>query len=91
MRGARGGGGAYVMGKGAQRGKQREAEEEGRMAGLGAQRAPPATTAAQAPASPSGVGGSDLVDKLKELKGLADAGALSPEEFEAAKRKLLDG
>ena len=33
----------------------------------------------------------DVVEQLKELKALQDDGALSPEEFTMAKRKLLDG
>ena len=32
-----------------------------------------------------------LVASLQELKALRDAGALSTEEFEAAKRKVLSG
>jgi Short C-terminal domain len=31
----------------------------------------------------------DVVEQLKELKALQDAGALSPEEFQVAKRKVL--
>ena len=31
----------------------------------------------------------DVVAQLRELKELQDAGALTPEEFAAAKRKLL--
>ena len=31
----------------------------------------------------------DVVEQLRELKALQDAGALSPEEFQAAKRKVL--
>jgi hypothetical protein len=33
----------------------------------------------------------DLVEQLKGLKALRDAGALTPEEFELAKRKVLAG
>ena len=33
----------------------------------------------------------DLVDKLKELSGLVDSGALTKDEFETAKQKLLAG
>lgn len=33
----------------------------------------------------------DVVQQLKGLKELQDSGALSPEEFEAAKRKVLGG
>jgi hypothetical protein len=31
----------------------------------------------------------DLVEQLKELKALQDAGAITPDEFQAAKRKVL--
>ena len=43
--------------------------------------------AAQAPAAPA----PDVVSQLKGLKTLRDDGVLSPEEFEMAKRKVLDG
>ena len=33
----------------------------------------------------------DVVEQLKDLKALLDDGALSPEEFRMAKRKVLDG
>jgi hypothetical protein len=39
---------------------------------------------AQAPAA-------DVVTQIKDLKALLDSGALSPEEFQMAKRKVLDG
>ena len=42
--------------------------------------------AAQAPAAPA----PDVVSQLKGLKALRDDGVLSPEEFELAKRKVLD-
>jgi hypothetical protein len=35
--------------------------------------------------------GPDVVEQLKELKALLDDGALSPEEFAMAKRKVLNG
>ena len=33
----------------------------------------------------------DVVEQLKDLKALLDDGVLSPEEFQAAKRKVLGG
>ena len=33
--------------------------------------------------------GRDVVEQLKDLKGLLDDGVLSPEEFRSAKRKVL--
>jgi hypothetical protein len=44
-------------------------------------------SAPQAPAAP----GRDVAEQLKDLKALRDDGALSPEEFQMAKRKVLDG
>jgi putative oligomerization/nucleic acid binding protein len=41
--------------------------------------------AAQAAAAP------DLVEQLKGLKELRDSGALTPEEFQLAKRQVLGG
>jgi hypothetical protein len=43
--------------------------------------------ASQAPAAPR----PDVVEQLKDLKALHDDGALSPEEFRMAKRKVLGG
>jgi hypothetical protein len=42
-----------------------------------------------APALAPSAGGEDLVGKLRELKALRDSGALTPDEFAAAKAKLL--
>jgi Short C-terminal domain len=44
-----------------------------------------------APAPPTSSGEADLVTQLKELAQLRDKGSLSPEEFDAAKKKLLAG
>ena len=83
MRAAMIGGGAYAAGKARQRGQEREAGQEERLAALEQQggRSP---TPAAAPAASD-----DLVAKLKELTEMKDSGALSADEFEAAKRKLL--
>ena len=54
--------------------------------------APPAAPAAPvAPAAPApeSTAAADNYDTLMKLKGLLDAGALSQEEFEAEKRKVL--
>lgn len=82
MRAAMIGGTAYVAGRAGQRAanrqeeeQQQEYEQEQRLAGLEAQ--------AQ-PAQPT-----DVVGRLTELKGLLDSGALTQDEFEAAKRQLL--
>jgi putative oligomerization/nucleic acid binding protein len=44
-----------------------------------------------APAPPTRAGEADLVTQLKDLARLRDKGSLSPEEFAAAKTKLLAG
>ena len=44
-----------------------------------------ALRAGPSPAAP------DVVEQLNGLKALLDAGALSPEEFQLAKRKVLAG
>jgi hypothetical protein len=62
-----------------------EADQEARLAQLeAAQQAP-------APAPAPAAGGSGPVAELTKLKGLLDAGALTPDEFQAAKQRLLAG
>lgn len=79
------GGAGYVAGKRRQVGQEREAGQEARLEAL-----EQSGGGSAAPAAPSG-GGDDMVTKLKELKAMADDGTLSPEEFEAAKQKLIAG
>jgi membrane protease subunit (stomatin/prohibitin family) len=78
------GGGAYVAGKKRAEAQQREGDEQARIAALEQQ---PQAAAPAAPAAPGQQ--TDIVAKLKELKELQDSGALTPEQFEAAKQKLL--
>ena len=85
MRAAMVGGGAYVAGKRRAEGEQREADEQQRISALEQQPA-----GAPAAAAPTGQG-QDIVAKLQDLKQLQDSGALTPEQFEAAKQKLLQG
>jgi hypothetical protein len=89
------GGTAYAVGKRSQRGQQRESDQEARIAELEQQQSPPAYEAAPPPAAPpppaAAAPQGDLVAQLQQLKELQDSGALSPEEFEAAKQKLLAG
>jgi hypothetical protein len=83
------GGTAYAVGKHAQRGSERESDQEARLADLEAQQyaqqAPPPAAAA-----PTG-GPTDIAEQLTQLKSLLDQGVLSPDEFAAAKAKLLAG
>jgi hypothetical protein len=91
------GGTAYVAGRHAAKGQQRESDQEARLQELEYQaqqsQAPPAYAAQPVYAAPpppaAPAGGTDVVAKLTELKGLLDAGVLTPAEFEAAKQKLL--
>jgi len=91
------GGVAYHSGKKRSQAAQQEADQNAQIADLQAQQqqqqapppqyqqAPPA--AAPAPAA----GGTNIADQLTQLKGLMDAGVLTPQEFEAAKQKALAG
>jgi hypothetical protein len=85
MRAAMVGGGAYVAGKRRAEAEQREADEQQRISAL--EQGPAGAPAATAPTGQ----GPDIVAKLQELKQLQDSGALTPEQFEAAKQKLLQG
>ncbi|HEY5142602.1 MAG TPA: SHOCT domain-containing protein [Solirubrobacteraceae bacterium] len=104
MRAAMIGGGAYAVGKhNANKNAEEaagEADQEARLEALEAQQQagaappPPPPPPAAAPVAPAPVAaapgaGGDLVGQLTELKGLLDAGALSQDEFDAAKAKLL--
>ena len=46
--------------------------------------------AAALPTTGSGVAGTSVADELERLVRLRDAGALTPDEFEGAKRRLLE-
>jgi hypothetical protein len=90
MRAAMVGGGAYVAGKHVARGQERESEQEQRLEQLEQQQAPaPAAPAPAAPAPAPAAPQVDVVAQLTQLKGLLDAGALTQDEFDAQKRKLL--
>jgi len=95
------GGTAYVAHKAGQasaENQMREQEQEQRIQQLESQQyaappqqqyAPPPPQYAPPPPAPAAGGGTDVVSQLTELAKLRDAGVLSPEEFEAAKAKLL--
>jgi hypothetical protein len=85
MRAAMVGGTAYAVGKHSQSAGEHEGDQEARLEGLEAQQA------AQTPVTaPPGGGPTDIAEKLTQLKSLADQGVLTPEEFTAAKAKLLN-
>jgi putative oligomerization/nucleic acid binding protein len=83
------GGAAYLGGKHVAQGQQRESEQEQRLGDLEAQQAP-APPSAPAPA-PAPAAANDTVASLERLKGLLDQGVLTPDEFTAAKQKVLAG
>ena len=85
------GGTAYVAGKHNMEAQQREDEEQARIANLEAQVQAQQAPAAAAPAPAAAPAGDDIASKLTQLKGLMDQGVLSPDEFAAAKSKLLAG
>jgi hypothetical protein len=91
MRAAMVGGAGYMAGKRSAQGAQREAEQEARLSALESEGAPAAAPPPAPPAPAPQAGGTDIVAKLKELKELQDAGALTQDEFDAAKQKLLAG
>lgn len=76
-----------MAGRAGERAAYREEDEQARISQLEATQAQ-----AQAPPPPppaSATGGEDVVAKLKQLAELKSSGALSQEEFDAAKAKLL--
>jgi hypothetical protein len=79
------GGAGVLAGRHSAQASYRESDQEARLEQLESQ--PPPAPAAPAAAAPA----EDLVDKLKELSGLVDSGALTKDEFETAKQKLLAG
>jgi hypothetical protein len=89
------GGTAYVAHKSGQRQAEAaamEADQDARLAQLEAQQmqaAAPPPAAAPAPAAPAA--GGDITSQLAQLAQLKDSGALSQEEFDAAKAKALAG
>jgi hypothetical protein len=94
MRAAMVGGVGYMAGKSVARGSERESEQEQRLAELEAQPQPVAMAPPPPPPpapAPAPAAGGDLVSKLQQLKELQDEGVLTPDEFAAAKARLLAG
>jgi Short C-terminal domain len=91
------GGTAYVAGKAGQRSASRqeqaamqEQDQEARLAQLEAQQAA-AAAPPPAPAAPAAAPQPDMVAQLSQLKELLDSGAITQQEFDTAKQKLLAG
>ncbi len=87
MRTAMLGGAGYMVGKRAAQSSEREQGQEQRLDALEQQGAPPAAPPPP-PAAPAPAAG-DVVAQLQQLKQLLDSGALTQDEFDAAKTKLL--
>jgi Short C-terminal domain len=92
LRAAAIGGGAYVagrhMGRNAEAQQQAESDQDARIDNLEQQQAPAPAAPAPAAAAPAAAGPS-LLDQLNQLSALHEQGALSDNEFTAAKAKLL--
>lgn len=99
LRGALVGGAAYAAGRSQARAARREQDQEEAIADLRTQQArqspqvqqpqqaPP--TSEQAPPGPAGQDRAGLTEQLARLGELAQQGLLTPEEFAAAKARLL--
>ena len=87
LRAAAVGGGAYAMGKHAER-KQAEAQEDAYYAGQQSAMAAAPPPAAPAPAAPGGVSSEDVA-RLQELGKLREQGILTDEEFAQQKNRIL--
>ena len=91
LRAAAVGGTAYVagrhMGRNAEAQQQAESDQDARIDNLEQQQAP--APAAAAPAAAPAAAGPSLLDQLNQLSALHEQGALTDNEFTAAKAKLL--
>ena len=98
------GGASYYAGKRVANNRQAEAMQDQQIADLQDQadaqeqagyyddQAPPPPPAyAPPPAAPVSSGGDDVASRLQNLSQLHDSGALSDDEFAAAKQKVLAG
>jgi hypothetical protein len=93
LRAAAVGGTAYVAGKHMERNAQEragaEAEQNQRIADLEAQQAGQQAPPQQPPPAAPPAAGPSMLDQLNQLTALHEQGALTDEEFTAAKAKLL--
>jgi len=94
MRAAVVGGGAYMVGKhvaNKQTQQQDQAYQEGQADASQQQQAPPQQPQYAAPApAPAPAAGGDMADELAKLKSLLDSGALTADEYAAAKQKVIE-
>ncbi len=94
MRAAVVGGGAYVAGRHMANKSAQEDDQNARLDDLEQQQAPPQQAyappqQAYAPPEPAPAAGPSLLDQLNQLDALHQQGALTDNEFTAAKAKLL--
>ncbi len=83
------GGVGYMAGKSAQRGRTRESDQEERLEALEQQQRPQRLLPPRRCGRPQAAASVDVVGELTKLKGLLDAGVLTPDEFQVAKQKVL--
>ena len=92
LRAAAVGGTAYVagksMGRQSEQRQQMESEQDQRISDL-EQQQPAPSPAPQPPAAPPAPATSSMIDQLNQLTALHQQGALTDEEFTAAKAKLI--
>jgi hypothetical protein len=81
------GGGAYMAGKSAARRQQEQDMQDQRIGDLEQQQAGYQQSAQQVPAQ----GSPSVIDQLNQLSAMHDKGALTDDEFAAAKSRLLGG
>jgi hypothetical protein len=89
MRAAMVGGVAYHAGKKVQQGREQDAMTEERLQDLEAQQQYAPQQQQYAPPPPAGGMSPEVIEQLKQLAQLKDAGVLTQEEFDQQKRKLL--
>ena len=90
MRAAMVGGVAYHAGKKVQQGREQDAMTEERLEDLEAQQQyAPQQQQQYAPPAQAGGMSPEVIEQLKQLAQLKDAGVLTQEEFDQQKRKLL--
>jgi hypothetical protein len=83
------GGGAYMAGKSVANRSAERADQDQRISDLEDAQQAPAAPAVPEPRAGQSPAGSDVLSQLTELVNMHDRGALTDEEFSAAKARLL--